>query len=581
MLIAILYPSFRAEKILRENARKQLATEAKSVANLVNEWAGQNNLVLRNLSQQNDIISMDPQKQKPSLKKTAKVYENITLTTVGLNGTALATSDDIKDINNYSDRSWFKGAIAGQEVSRETLISRTTGKTRLCLATGIRNPDVRKIVGAIVMCRNLARVTKAVGAVTLGKTGYAFIVDAKGKVVAHPDINVTDRLVDLSIYPPVRTVLKKKDGAFVFTDDAGKKWMTHLVPLENGWGVIVQQQEGEVLQQAINFGEQAILIASVAVLVVGALTWMVANNLIRPIRALTNESKAISEGKLNRRVKVDREDELGVLAGAFNCMAGQLKELIDDKVKSAMDRSELEKGRQIQKDFLPDCLPQPDGWELAAFFEPARQVAGDFYDAFLLADGKVGFVIGDVCDKGVGSALFMALFRSLLRAIAQQEYDSDTTALKNAVEFTNNYISTNHSRTAMFATIFFGVLDPKTGELHYINGGHEPPIIISLTGEKTRLKPTGPAVGMLPDLKFTVEEAKLLPGDILIAYTDGVPEAKNPEAKFFTEKKLLSLLELPMASATMALETIQITVQQHISTADQFDDITLLAVKRA
>jgi sigma-B regulation protein RsbU (phosphoserine phosphatase) len=266
---------------------------------------------------------------------------------------------------------------------------------------------------------------------------------------------------------------------------------------------------------------------------------------------------------------------------------------------------DLQIARMIQADFLPETLPEIPGWELAARFHPAREVAGDFYDAFPLANNRVGIVIADVCDKGVGAALFMSLFRSLIRAFAQQHYNlswldalSDdgsksiqgirtqpprigTTALKNAVNLTNNYIANNHSRINMFATLFFGVLNPATGLLHYINAGHESPVIIGADGVKARLKTTGPAVGIMPNRNFGIDQVQLEPGDILIAYSDGVTDARNPASKFFSEEKLLSLLQEPAPSATAVLDRIEASVYAHIADADQFDDITMLAVHRA
>ncbi|MDE3089520.1 MAG: response regulator, partial [Chloroflexota bacterium] len=149
---------------------------------------------------------------------------------------------------------------------------------------------------------------------------------------------------------------------------------------------------------------------------------------------------------------------------------------------------ELEIGREIQFSFLPDALPQPPGWEIAARFLPARQVSGDLYDVFALhGDAQIGLVIADVCDKGVGAALYMALFRSLLRVTSNLDYFADrhrpsapsnpAANLKNAVALTNNYIARTHEQASMFATLFFGILDPATGALIYINGGHQPPII--------------------------------------------------------------------------------------------------------
>jgi phosphoserine phosphatase RsbU/P len=266
---------------------------------------------------------------------------------------------------------------------------------------------------------------------------------------------------------------------------------------------------------------------------------------------------------------------------------------------------ELEKGRQIQLDFLPDQLLQLPNWEIAACFYPARQVAGDFYDTFMFPNGSVGLVIADVCDKGVGAALFMALFRSLIRIFSGQisleegarltqtpsdipecslEARKESNSLYidplKAVALTNNYIAHTHSQMSMFATMFFGVLDPETGWLSYVNGGHEPPIIISSSGVKGRLKPTGPAVGMMPDMKFKVQQIQLEPGDILMAYTDGVPEAHSPDGKFFSEQQLLSLVEKPTASASALLEGIDVSLRDHIGDRDQFDDITMLAVRR-
>jgi sigma-B regulation protein RsbU (phosphoserine phosphatase) len=266
-------------------------------------------------------------------------------------------------------------------------------------------------------------------------------------------------------------------------------------------------------------------------------------------------------------------------------------------------------GRRIQTYFLPDTLIQPDGWEVAAQFQPARQVAGDWYDAFLLPrSNRIGLVIADVCDKGVGAALFMGLMRSLIRAFAQSPSTlrwldtlgndappdpreraaerrrelpkAGTTALKNAIEFTNNYIANTHGQTGMFATVFFGILDPATGILMYINGGHEAPVIVGPSGIRSRLLPTGPAIGMMPDSDFEIGTTQIEPGEVIVTYTDGVPEARDPNRKFFTEARLFSLLESPAPTAAALLDRIVDNVRAHIADADQFDDITLLSIRR-
>lgn len=285
----------------------------------------------------------------------------------------------------------------------------------------------------------------------------------------------------------------------------------------------------------------------------------------------------------------------------------KLAEEAIQQAKEAAER-ELEIGRRIQATFLPQVLPQPPGWEIAARIEAAREVAGDFYDAFSLSDGKrTGLVIADVCDKGVGAALFMALFRSLVRAFADQHYSlgwmdllsndlstagqtnpvtrrrellsTGATALKKAIELTNNYIANNHGQANIFATLFFGILDPATGSLMYINGGHEPPALIGGGRLKTRLEPTGPAVGLLPNLDFTIEQVKMEPGDILVAFTDGVIDSRNPQGESFTENRLLEILERPFKSATGLLEAVHSELDKHMAGASQYDDITMLAVR--
>ncbi len=277
-----------------------------------------------------------------------------------------------------------------------------------------------------------------------------------------------------------------------------------------------------------------------------------------------------------------------------------------DFLKSERD---LQIGRQIQLDFLPETLPEAPGWEIAACFHPARDVAGDFYDAFSMPNGRIGIVIADVCDKGVGAALFMSLFRTLVRTLARQTYSlglldqltteestpkkqsleqkrrlriprTGTQALQNAITITNNYIAETHFRTNMFATMFFGVLDPNTGDIIYINGGHEAPLICGPDGIKCHLQPTGPAVGMMPNMEFQIDQAHLEPGDMLFSYTDGVPEAHAPNGKMFSDERLFALLENQTQSAQETLEKVEQAVRSHIADAAQFDDITMLAVRR-
>jgi sigma-B regulation protein RsbU (phosphoserine phosphatase) len=259
--------------------------------------------------------------------------------------------------------------------------------------------------------------------------------------------------------------------------------------------------------------------------------------------------------------------------------------------------AELEKGKKIQRDFLPADIPQIPGWEIDTCFHPARQVSGDFYDVFMLPGNYVGLVIADVCDKGVGSALYMALFRSLIRvfsgqislgdwSIAKSVKDEDKTSemkvtrMLQAVSLTNDYISEEHGQEAMYATLFFGVLNPISGDLFFINGGHEPPCIIGPSGIKQALKAKGSVVGIITGAEFEIQQTQLEYGDSLIGYTDGVTEALSPQKTFFTKDRFLTLIKEPVTSASVLIERIKTDLFRHIDNAPQFDDITMLAVHR-
>lgn len=241
---------------------------------------------------------------------------------------------------------------------------------------------------------------------------------------------------------------------------------------------------------------------------------------------------------------------------------------------------ELNIGRQIQTSFLPEAIPQPPGWEIAARLRSAREVSGDFYDVFTLDEkSKVYIVIADVCDKGVGAALFMVLIRTLIRAFAEYSMNGPT-PLWSVIEFTNDYILQNHYKTNMFATLFIGLLNPASGTLTYVNNGHPAPVLINADGIKSHLLPTGPVIGAFPDITFEVRQVTLEPEDILFAFTDGITEARDPDARFFTRQHLLELLDQPASSAGELLDFIEEHVQNHIAGAAQFDDATMIAIRR-
>jgi len=254
--------------------------------------------------------------------------------------------------------------------------------------------------------------------------------------------------------------------------------------------------------------------------------------------------------------------------------------------RKALER-EFEIGREIQAGFLPTTIPQPNHWEIAGSLKPAREVAGDFYDVFELPDKTIGLVVADVCDKGLGAALFMTLFRSLIRAVSNidlyararsSEIVSPESRIKNAISLTNNYIFETHGETSMFATIFFGILDTNSGELTYVNGGHIPPLIITNKKVKHILSPTGPAVGAMADIDYSIQKTKLQEGDVLFIYTDGITDSTNSSGQAFDESNLLPIIS-DNNKISAIVDHIQKMLEEFTEGEKQFDDITMLAIR--
>ena len=249
---------------------------------------------------------------------------------------------------------------------------------------------------------------------------------------------------------------------------------------------------------------------------------------------------------------------------------------------------ELEIGREIQAGFLPQRLPQPDGWGIRAHFQAAREVAGDFYDVFDLGPDKLAFMLGDVTDKGVGSALFMALYRSLLRSslIAERLMgeplegvsEAPEACLKRTIELVNRYVCQTHG-SAMLATVFVGIVDVESGQLWYTSAGHDPPLLVGQTGIQRQLQPTGPVLGVIEAAEYQIEFVSLSEGEGLVLYSDGVPDARNGAGEMFGTERFRAVLE-GAGSAAASFDTVLAALADHIGGSDPYDDVTLLVLHR-
>jgi serine phosphatase RsbU (regulator of sigma subunit) len=239
---------------------------------------------------------------------------------------------------------------------------------------------------------------------------------------------------------------------------------------------------------------------------------------------------------------------------------------------------ELSLARRIQTSFLPEKLPEYSGWQVTAALEPARQIAGDFYDFLTLPDGRLGILIADVADKGLGPALYMALSRTLIRTFAFQG-DSEPSSVLSAA---NQRILID-ARANLFVTVFYGVLDPISGELIYSNAGHTPPYLLCRQngGEVYTLKNTGMPLGIDEDSTWRQETALIAPGDVLLLYTDGITDAQNEDGDFIDRKVVLQVAQKNIDRPVDEIQSrILEEVHTYIGKAPRFDDITIVLLGR-
>jgi len=286
--------------------------------------------------------------------------------------------------------------------------------------------------------------------------------------------------------------------------------------------------------------------------------------------------------------------EIETIITSRSKMLKTILDISEERLKySTALNDELERGKKIQKDFLPHSLPKVKNCDISSYFHSALQLSGDFYDAFKLPLNHIGFVIGDVSGKGVGAALFMALTRSLIRIFSgSYNIGNNSSTLEymgkiwtpekalKAVYLTNEYLAKEHGDDGMFVTLFFGIIDPLTGNLFYINGGHEPLMVINKNGIKHSLKGTGPVLGPIQGATYGIGSIQLEKDDLLFSYTDGVTEAQSETRDFYTRAKLKNIFENGFeGSSVYFLETIKTDLFAFTKNAPQSDDITMLAIK--
>ena len=295
---------------------------------------------------------------------------------------------------------------------------------------------------------------------------------------------------------------------------------------------------------------------------------------------LENIRRAMNDGAFDFATKpIDMDDLERTIEKAIRQIDFVRKSQKEHRKLEALEQ-DLAAANQIQKFILPRVFPpfpeDSDKIDICASMEAARDIGGDFYDFFRINDDNIGFVIGDVCGKGISAALFMAVSRSIMRSVAMQ-YDSAAECMTKA-----NQMLAASSVEYMFVTIFYAIFNIKTGLVTYCNGGHNPPYLLHADGMVEELPVSeNVLVGAFKGIQFKEASLQLDHGDTLVLYTDGVTEAMSPAREVFGPKRLIhTLSRLTGKSCQEMIELVRADMTEFVGDEEQSDDITMLVVKR-
>ena len=380
-----------------------------------------------------------------------------------------------------------------------------------------------------------------------------------------------------------REALDGASGEAVFPDYRGVPVLSNYGPLNLGegldWVVMSEIDEAEAFAPSNGLRRLSTGVIAVTSISMLGLAWLFSGRIVRPVRKLENETDVIGElsfaaGDHYDTAPLDkiaeRKDEIGDLAGAFSRLVGSLEENIGARVAV---EGELNVAADIQRSLLPLVFPVPPDifeFNLHATLVPAKEVGGDFYDHGAVDVNHHFFLVGDVSGKGVPAALFMAATKTLIRsgAMSGEPLDELMTRINAEIQESNSEF--------MFATVWIGILDVRTGEVVFVNAGHNPPLLRRASGEVEYLHDSnGPFVGPAPGVTYTTGSLTLEPGDRLIVYSDGVTEAMDPTETLFGEDRLMEM-KLPGTAMSATKSVVDKVLEWEQGTRS--DDVTVLIV---
>ena len=458
-----------------------------------------------------------------------------------------------------------------------------------------REREGRKVFSGVVTADvDLHWLKAVVSAVKLYEGGYAFLVSQSGAFVTHPYLKLVMNESVFSIAEAIKSGEMRALGRRIISGQSGFSrleegilgdpvWVYFAPVPSAGWSLGVIVPEKELYADLYRLTWQLLGIGAVGFAVMAVAIALVSGRIVRPIRLLAGKTVEISRGNLDVELPdTVSGDEVGELTRSFGQMRTALKEYIANlaETTAAKERieSELKIARTIQMNFLPKRFPpfpERSEFEIFAAIEPAKEVGGDLYDFFLMGNDRLFFTIGDVSDKGVPAALFMAVTKTLLKGTAEGDMlPSDILARVNRELCQDN-------DALMFVTVFCGILNYRTGELAYSNAGHPPPLVLPAGREPEWLMlPHGLVLGAMENAAYQTYQTRLQRGDGLLLYTDGVTEAINCEQQFYEDWRLMECVRSSkLLDAQGLVSRVRAGVGEFSAGAFQADDITVLALK--
>ncbi len=277
------------------------------------------------------------------------------------------------------------------------------------------------------------------------------------------------------------------------------------------------------------------------------------------------------------RAALFSEESLRLLTYLANVAAVKIENarLFEQVVAKERMEQELQKAREIQDHLLPASGPPIPGYEVYGHSAPCQAVGGDYFDYIELPGGRYGIGLGDVAGKGLPAALLMCSFQAGLQALCEMGLPPDETIARL------NRLLSRRIPQNRFVTFFYGVLDPKRHTLTYVNAGQNPPCRVRAGAEVERLTGTGPPLGLLADAAFHARTLEILPGDVVLCFSDGATEGRSATDEEFGEARLIDIVrEDPSASPEDIVQRVAAAVEIHCAASPRQDDITLVVLKR-